>query len=1028
MQGNEPITLLAYPPEPSSSKLLFERKHRQTQEAKRNNESDLLRSIRAALQGSQDRPKDQVNRTTIPTVDGQDGLDELAWDDHTLVWSTGGVVKSTWDFTSEGQRIQYAVLGWMLVEGSGSSEHFSPNGGSARYAAEKEDDVWMPHMQTTKGEREPFSPFFSARKERLKHERNEAMHIVRTVFVFLRSFGRAFLMNGLEHTFSLPFIVRCAWPAQPHGVLLERVVERAELEEPAPLPRLYTFVHAFREPRPIGQTEGIRGGFDGQRLELPSYEIDGSRSTREVHAKEEVIMAGDMLTTLDHNARRLSFWRWVYVPQKDTPPAPARIPLTKKPSGSGGKRQKDKQGQSRMASLAGRDLVARDDRIRGPSPEFDEPTQPTELVDMAAFASMPGMPPPMATATTFASLGSASSGSVWPPSPNARTRRNSINRNDLSSTMDRMMLGRRNEIELREELQLAHRAILPDFWTEKVYEFELTDEEYVDITSKLRLALIEFYRYEARDSITFGLFDQRFDGKSNRVLLGMCLPGSQKLEIFKLYFGSEDHTMKMAHLDSRTNVISVAAIRATRNGQRDLLILKTDSTLELLTFDLRSIPIHPRLVASEAARGTAGDVSMTEINGDGDISMVSASGRRSRLVDMKDKTQSTIILVYEDGYQARLSLDVIPTDFLTHSIQHVLSVYCKAESCFQIMRRFIALWTSKNKIESPTVQFDCLAEAILGYYGIHWKSTEEPSPEVTSPWQAMMNSSTHFHLRDDTALMNIMPRSEPPLPLEIPSILNSNDINSLHVILMGLHVWGEEMRLYLHMHEDLLRLSTLTLRLSQHIRPAFSDLLKRFFPSSADGWKSGKCELSLHEESVIKSNCTGTWITSKGEIMLPPDISSALYSRLAQPEYHSRLLETLASRPNQSFVLGKIEPHASLREFTQLFSMLSDTNQSDSRKRSEMTVQLMVGYQYGLDFLNLLPLSISAPLREAARTCQLGPPRAWPVSAYEFVGRSDLTESGKVTEDLTFNDGYRTVKDHLVSNSHHFDRCFGMLA
>lgn len=148
--------------------------------------------------------------------------------------------------------------------------------------------------------------------------------------------------------------------------------------------------------------------------------------------------------------------------------------------------------------------------------------------------------------------------------------------------------------------------------------------------------------------------------------------------------------------------------------------------------------------------------------------------------------------------------------------------------------------------------------------------------------------------------------------------------------------------------------------------------------------------------------------------MLPPDVSSALYSRLAQPEHHSRLLETLANRPNQTFIQGKFEPHPKLREFTQFFTLLSDMNQSDSRKRSEMTVQAMVSCQYGLDYLNTLPLSISAPLREAARTCQLGPPRAWPVLAYEFVGRSDLTESGKVTKDLTFSDGYRTVKDHLV--------------
>lgn len=168
MSYNDSIKLIAYPSGPSPSKVFFERKHQQTQPHPRSGESDLLRSIRAALHGSPDKPDEKVRTVVSPAVDDGDGLDELAWDDHTLVWSTGGVIKSTWDFAQEGQRIQYAVLGWMVVEGNGSSDHLSAASGSARHAAEKEEDAWMAHMQTTKGEREPFSPFFSSTQRTLE--------------------------------------------------------------------------------------------------------------------------------------------------------------------------------------------------------------------------------------------------------------------------------------------------------------------------------------------------------------------------------------------------------------------------------------------------------------------------------------------------------------------------------------------------------------------------------------------------------------------------------------------------------------------------------------------------------------------------------------------------------------------------------------------------------------------------------------------------------------------------------------------
>ena len=154
-------------------------------------------------------------------------------------------------------------------------------------------------------------------------------------------------------------------------------------------------------------------------------------------------------------------------------------------------------------------------------------------------------------------------------------------------------------------------------------------------------------------------------------------------------------------------------------------------------------------------------------------------------------------------------------------------------------------------------------------------------------------------------------------------------------------------------------------------------------------------------------------MNSKNEVMLPVDFPSTLYSRLLQPESQDTLGAAL-SRPMLSYALGGTDPHPLMRLLMKLFNTLSDQNQPSTRKRAEATVLMMTNEYVGKDLLNLLPLSIGIPLREAARTCQLGPPSEWPAVAYEFVGRNDLTESGKTNGDFMFNDGYRNVKDHLV--------------
>jgi len=69
----------------------------------------------------------------------------------------------------------------------------------------------------------------------------------------------------------------------------------------------------------------------------------------------------------------------------------------------------------------------------------------------------------------------------------------------------------------------------------------------------------------------------------------------------------------------------------------------------------------------------------------------------------------------------------------------------------------------------------------------------------------------------------------------------------------------------------------------------------------------------------------------------------------------------------------------------------------------------------GEKVLDKLSLGIAAPIREAARTCQLFPPTAWPLQTYMAIGRNDLATSANETVEQFNGDGFKSRKNFLVS-------------
>jgi anaphase-promoting complex subunit 1 len=117
------------------------------------------------------------------------------------------------------------------------------------------------------------------------------------------------------------------------------------------------------------------------------------------------------------------------------------------------------------------------------------------------------------------------------------------------------------------------------------------------------------------------------------------------------------------------------------------------------------------------------------------------------------------------------------------------------------------------------------------------------------------------------------------------------------------------------------------------------------------------------------------------------------------------------------FAYGRLDPLLSLDHLTAIYRCLADNTIVETQKRAENAMFRMVTSRLGPEFMSRLPIGLAAPLREAARTCQLSPPGDWPLAAYHAIGRNDLAASASDAPDLLFSDGYKQIKDFIVSRT-----------
>lgn len=508
--------------------------------------------------------------------------------------------------------------------------------------------------------------------------------------------------------------------------------------------------------------------------------------------------------------------------------------------------------------------------------------------------------------------------------------------------------------------------------------------------------------------ISVSVFDQRFDGQVDRTLLGVCRPASEIVTILSIT-KSSNRTLCVARVGEHP-AVSVASMRIMRSNVDDLLIAEPTGALTILTHGLQKYNastigitgIIPYFFSRARPSPSAAPMEV-EITSNHEIS--------KRVVALRDPIRSAVTIELLDGNVSRASIDFTPKDLLTKQCLEVLALTLPADWSFGLHVTFTDTWRSHRLSRTPEIEFECFKTALLTILEIEPCQTDQA--ETVSPWERLAYSASLGRLEDDVVLSGLRLPQRPTLntrpPRKRPHALLAPVLNALHML-------GEDLRLMVHRHDEVHRLAGLVCFIAGIIRPEWADYWKRFCPNVTSGWvhrnDSAREDPGSHgRDSSFVDDRLPVW---------PSDMTAMFYGRINNPEwklpwYDIRKLSS-QFKLSPGYAYGRLEPLAYLRQLTLIYQCLADKTIEDSRKRAENAMHLMVSHQIGQGFLNVLPIGLAAPLREAARICQLTPGQDWPAAAYEFVGRNDLAEGANVNPGVLNANGYHAVKEFLVSN------------
>lgn len=303
----------------------------------------------------------------------------------------------------------------------------------------------------------------------------------------------------------------------------------------------------------------------------------------------------------------------------------------------------------------------------------------------------------------------------------------------------------------------------------------------------------------------------------HRSLMSICFPGSQDLHLFTVSYGP-DQIMRVKPY-SRMLAISATSLRATRYNVWDLLVVKPQGTLVLLTHGIREIPIdvhHP--------------VSVKDI----------ATADHGQVVAVQDSVLSSATFIFQDGYKSRANIELYPRDTLTTECLLLLAMTITPEASFTLHRKFIQKWAKRGLSTADSVEFDCFTEALYSVFRIG----NEVIPVPLDPWLRLAYSTTHTRFREDPVMKNLKPPFTCPPAQAIRVRRKPHGL--LSPILSILHSLGEHLRLLVCRYDSVIHLAPVICRIALEIRPEWADYWKRLVPDATAKWPSPSISRKLN--------------------------------------------------------------------------------------------------------------------------------------------------------------------------------------
>ncbi len=271
------------------------------------------------------------------------------------------------------------------------------------------------------------------------------------------------------------------------------------------------------------------------------------------------------------------------------------------------------------------------------------------------------------------------------------------------------------------------------------------------------------------------------------------------------------------HSTARIQANAISPIIATRETVLDLLVLKPDSSLALLTHGTHELPLDLRLPTTSAS--------------------VDPRHRR-RITGFSHALNNAVSLELSDASSLRISLDLTLRDTLVKDILYMLALTIPADPFFALHQSLLRRWSLVGYSCLEGVELRVFEEALWEVLDlVPGEQLGSPANPGSAAWQKLAANESIARFREDPALRKLcLPGSSTSgAPFRKPS----QKPTAIHAaVLHALHHVAEDRRLTVSTFVDVPRLAPLICRLAMIVRPEWADYWKRLCPNAMPTWPS----------------------------------------------------------------------------------------------------------------------------------------------------------------------------------------------